>query len=167
MNRKIPALAIAAAALFGLSACSGGSASVEEKPVAEAPAAEETPSEESMTEADATAVQACLDLIGPFAEANSAMMGIVADGKLPPQDVVDMWTSLVDALGKVANTASNPEVKTAAAVAHSDFAALRDAMQRVYVEGDITAMGDYAAAVSAIETSYTALLALCSTETTE
>lgn len=40
MNRTITALALAAAAVFGLSACSGSAAPAESKPATEAPAAE-------------------------------------------------------------------------------------------------------------------------------
>lgn len=163
MIRKITALALATAAVFGLSACSGNAAPEKQEPVAETPA----PAEEGTSELDAATVQACLDLAAPFAEASSAMLQIASDGKIPPQEAVDMWTALVDALGRVADSTSDQEVKDAAAAAHADFAALRDAMQKVYVEGDMSAMGDYAAASAAIQSSYSALLDLCSPGTAQ
>lgn len=165
MNARITIWVVAIAATLGLSGCSGAA---EEPAAAEssevAPAPSDTGSE---TKLDPATVQACLDLAGPFAEANAAMLQMVSDGKLPPQEVVDMWSELVTALDSVATSASDQNVKDAAAQARDDFAALRDVMQKVYVEGDLSAAGDYAAAASGIQSSYSELLARCSPESTD
>lgn len=173
MKQRITLWTVAAAALLALSACSAPPAP-QDPEVSSPPAAQEAPAEETAptetpasvepAELDAATIQACQDMAGPFAEASAGMLNILSDSKIPPQEVVDMWTLLVEALGKISETATVQEVKEAAAVAYTDFAALRDAMQKVYVEGDFAAMSDYLSATQAIEDSYPALLALCSPE---
>lgn len=156
MKRRITALALAAA-VFGLSACSGNPSPAEQTPVAEVPVS----APEDSAGPDAETLQACRDLAGPFSEASSAMAEIASGGETSRQDAVDMWTALVDALGSVADSASDQEVRDAAAAAQADFASLRDAMQKVYVDGDLSAMGEFTAASTAIQRSYAALLDLC------
>lgn len=162
MKHTLTTLAVATAVVFGLTACSGSEAPVEAEVSTEtaAPIEEVAPSETGGL--DQGTVQACLDMAGPMQEANIAMLEKLGDGKTPPQEVVDMYSDLANAIGKIADTTSTPEVKAAASAAHTDFTALRDAMQKVYVEGDMSSMGEYATAASAVQESYTALLELCS-----
>lgn len=163
MNRMIVALAIVTISALGMTACSGDTApaATDVQTNTPAPAPQESTPTQS-TDLDPATLQACLDIAGPFAEASNGMQQLAGSGAASPQEVVDMWTKLVDALGSIADSTSNEEVKNAAAAAHTDFAALRDAMQRVYVDGDMSAMDDYTAATTAIQSSYPALLELCS-----
>jgi len=159
MKKLLTSLAIIATAMLGVTACSGGATPVAQVETPAPAPAEHT--EESGAGLDEATMQACLDIAGSFAEASTAMAQIATHGNVAPQEAVDMWSALVTALDSVANSSSNPEVKAAATAAHADFAALRDAMQKVYVDGDMSAMGDYATAAAAIQESYQALLNLC------
>lgn len=145
--------------MFVLSGCAGIDAMPSSSSGPDSSSATATP-ERVMP--NAPAEQACADMAGPFAVANAGMLGLVADQKVPPQEVVDMWTEMVDVVGTISETAMSQDVKDAAAATQTDFAALRDAMQKVYVEGGLSAMGDYVRAATRIQDSYSALLALCS-----
>lgn len=161
-NRKFGIWVVAVATALSLTACSGGNAEpAAEQPtqVAPAPAPEAAATDES--EVDAATVQACLDMSGPFADAASKMLE-AADGSADPQEVVDAYTALADALGEIAASSSSPEVEAAAAAAQVDMTAVRDALQKVYVENDMSALGDLTAATTAMQESYQALLGLCS-----
>lgn len=150
MKKALPSLAVAALLAVGLAGCSGSAAPA--APSTAEPAEAPTMGDDSL--------QACLDLAGPFAEA-SGKLASLASGDADPQAAVDGWTALVDALGSVAQSASDQEVKQAATIAQTDFAALRDAMQQVHVNGDLTAMGAFTSANETAQASYTALLQTC------
>ena len=98
---------------------------------------------------------------GPLAEASTAMAKIASVDKADAQSAVKTWTTLVDAFRKVADSVSNQEVKAAATTLHKDLAAVRDALKKIYLDGDMTAMSDLTTASTDMQTSYTALNKLC------
>ena len=99
-------------------------------------------------------------MAGPLQEA-STTMGNLAQASSDPQAAVDSWTALVDAYQKVADTVTNAEVKAAATTATTDLTAVRDALSKIYVDGDTGALGDLTTATTNMQTSLTALNKLC------
>lgn len=97
----------------------------------------------------------------PLAEASLAMAESAQAGTSDPQTAVDVWTDLANGFEAIADEVQNAEVKAAATTAHEDIAAVRDAMQKVYVENDMGAMDEYTAATEEMNESYTALMELC------
>jgi hypothetical protein len=96
-----------------------------------------------------------------MAEASTAMAESAQASVSDPQTAVNVWTDLANGFETIAADAQNAEVKTAATAAHADIAAVRDAMQKVFVDQDMGAMGEYTTATENMNTSYTALLELC------
>ncbi|MFT3877713.1 MAG: hypothetical protein QM708_15025 [Propioniciclava sp.] len=169
MKRVLTTCAVAAVAALGLSACSGAPGASTTPSTPAAPAASATPTPANTTSAPAQtssgtqSVQAaCLSLAGPLTDANTEMSKLASVSSNDPQSAVDSWTALVNAFASFKDTVSNPEVKDAATSAHKDLAAVRDAMKKVYVDKDMAAMGDYTTATNNMQTSYTALMTLCS-----
>lgn len=171
MNRRIAAWMTAAVAVFGLTACSGTPsattappAPATTAPATSAPAEPATPAPSTPAEepnADQSVAQACVSLAGPMAEASAAMAELASVSTTDAQTAVDTWTALVDAFGKFSESVTNPEVKTLATQVHQDITALRDAMQKVFVDNDMGAMSDYTTAVTDWQASYTKLMELC------
>ena len=172
MNRRFAACTIAVFSMIGLSACGGGSdtsdatttpAAVAKTTSAPAPVetteapAADTP---AATEPDSDIAAACLQMAGPISDANAEMINLYQQ-PIDAQAAVDAWTSLTDAFGEISETVTNADVKSAAEAVHTDTTDLRDAMQKVYVEQDLSAMNDYTAATERFSTSYTALINLC------
>lgn len=154
-KHKIVGLVAAAFVAFTLSACSGSSAPAETAPAPVEEAASETETSEQ------TVQEACLAMAGPMAEASTAMAESAQASVSDPQTAVNVWTDLANGFETIAADAQNAEVKTAATAAHADIAAVRDAMQKVFVDQDMGAMGEYTTATENMNTSYTALLELC------
>lgn len=160
MNRRIAAWALAAVTLLGLTACSGNPATTTAPPTPTDTAAT-APSKDKTASQGQSVSEACLSMAGPLAEASAAMAKIASISANDAQSAVDVWSELVDAFRTVSETVANPEVKDAAGLVYKDLAALRDAMQKVYVDGDIDAMTDFSKATSQWQSSYTALNKLC------
>lgn len=168
MNRRIAAWVVAAVTMLSLAACSGGSDAPEEptggvtsaapEPTTEEPA---EPTEEAGGEQ--SVALACASMAGPIGEAGERMAELAEVESGDPQTVVDTWTALVDAFDSISGTVTNAEVLAAASAVHEDITTLRDAMQTVYVDEDLSAMSDYVAAATSWQESYSALMTLCST----
>ena len=161
MNRSLAVLTIGIVAALGLTACSSAAPEEPSTPPASSAAPAPVETEPAADAPDAAAVQACLELSGPLAEASTKMAAITADDTVSAQETVDAWTALVDAIGSVAGSATDAGFQAAAETAHTDIAALRDLMQKVYVDGDLSAAGEFATATQTFQTSYSALLAYC------
>ena len=156
MNRRIAALTIAAVSLLGLTACSstsGGTSGETSAPSSSAPT-------ETAAASEQTVAEACVSMAGPLQEA-STTMGNLAQASSDPQAAVDSWTALVDAYQKVADTVTNADVMAAATTATTDLTAVRDALSKIYVDGDTGALGDLTTATTNMQTSLTALNKLC------
>lgn len=164
MNRRI-AGATTVILLLGMTACSGSpSEPATSAPEAAAPtttAAAPTSAPAETADSEQSVIQACSELTGPMAEASSAMSQIANAGTSDPQAAVDSWTVLANAFGEFGDSVSNAEVKTVATDLHEDITAVRDAMQKVYVEGDMGAMSEFTTATTEFQTSYTQLTELC------
>lgn len=160
-TRKVLGLAAAAVVAFTLSACSGGSTPAETAPAA--PVKESAPAQEtSAQETSAQTVhEACLAMVDPLAKVSTAIAESAQASVADPQTAVNAWTDLANGFETIAADAQNAEVKAAATTAHADIASVRDAMQKVFVDQDMSTMGDYTAATENMRKSYTALLELC------
>lgn len=91
------------------------------------------------------------------------MTAIDAVGDDDAQQAVDMWTELADAFGEISESVTNAEVKSAAAQVHTDISAVRDSLQKIYIDGDMSAeaLSEFTDVNTAWSESYTALLELC------
>lgn len=159
MNRRMIALALAGVALLGLTACSGGTASNADKaPATSAPATESAAAQKPA--ADQTVAEACVSMAGPMQKASTTMAGL-AEASSNPQSAVDAWTALVDAYQEVADTVTNADVKAATIAATTDLTVVRDAIKKVYVDGDTAAIAEMTTASTNMQTSLTALTTLC------
>ncbi len=158
MNRRIAAWPIAVVTMLGLAACSGSPSAA---PATSAPVTTAPSTPVAGTSAGQSVSEACISMAGPLAEASTAMAKIASVDKADAQSAVKTWTTLVDAFRKVADSVSNQEVKAAATTLHKDLAAVRDALKKIYLDGDMTAMSDLTTASTDMQTSYTALNKLC------
>ncbi len=161
-NRKIAIWAVAIAAVIGLTACSGGATPAEPaKPSSSAaPAA---PQQAESSDAVDASIAACLQISAKLSEAYAKMAEVMNSSDASDmQTTIDLYTELAHALGGIADSTSDTEFKAAAQAAQADFTAIRDGMQRYYVDGDISGLTDLMTATASMQTSYPALLAFCS-----
>lgn len=182
----ISTIAVTCMALLGLSGCSAPSdpepqttAATSESPSMEvveeetvspvetevsesATPAEETPAEETPA-ADLSLANACLSLVEPLQEANLAMLKVAETTANDPQSAVDVWRAFSVAFEDFGTTAANPEVAALSAAVGENGHALTDVMEKVYVESDVSAMGEFTDANDAFFKSYQELLNLCGT----
>lgn len=162
MNRQIAVWTIALVAVLGLTACSAAPSN-DANDATSSSGSSSTPADEGSNDAAGTeqsVADACLGLAAPMQEAASALGGL-AGAADTPQAAVDAWTGLVNAFGEAAGSASNPDVKSALTTLHADVEAMRNAVSKIYVDGDMAAAGDLATATGSFQTSYTALTTLC------
>ncbi|MHA3682730.1 hypothetical protein ACXR2W_00510 [Leucobacter sp. HY1908] len=165
-HKKLFGIAAIFAVALTLSACAGsaGDTTAGNSVAAEtkAPAADAPPAEEPAAEASAQTVQeGCVAMAGPLADAGQAMQESMEDATSDPQAAVAVWTDLTNGFETIAAEAQNDEVKAAATTVHTDVAAMRDAVQKVFVNNDVSLMAEYTAAAEAMGKSYSALLTLC------
>ncbi|MBB1516010.1 hypothetical protein H5398_08525 [Tessaracoccus sp. MC1679] len=152
---------------LSLTACSGSTAATipQTTPVPAATTSSAAAAASTNPANDAAAEQsianACLSMAGPITDASAAMAEIAAVSTDDPQSAVDAWTTLVDLYGSVARTVTNLEVKEAATAVQQDLTTLRDAMHKIYVDGDMSVMGEFTTATTAWQASQTALNELC------
>lgn len=158
MNRRLTTWTLVAVAALGLTACSAPAEKSPEPATTSAAPAETTPAAEPTTEQ--TVAEACTAMAGPLQKA-SATMAELAQAGTDPQSAVDSWTALVDAYQELTDTVTNSEVKAAATTATTDLTAVRDALSKIYLDGDTGAMGDLTTATSDMQKSLTSLTTLC------
>lgn len=145
MNRRIAVLALGAAAVLGLSACSGGTD----------PAPAETVAEESVADA-------CASMSKPLQDASEAISGTdPAEAATQPQLVVDAWGTMGDAFSEAESNVSNPEVKAAVSAVVTETTSVHDLLKTVYIDGDLREQSQLVVAVSNWQESYKALTDLC------
>lgn len=166
MKRIGAVVAVLTAASLGLVGCSSDSEpaeeTVEETTSTVEETTEETAAEETTEEStDESSVEACLALQQPILEANEKMLELAADDSTDPQNAVDMWRELADALTEVSETAKDQTMADKAKVAAEDAHALTDALQKIYVENDFSAMDEFSTANENFNKSYQELLELC------
>ncbi|MFT3799423.1 hypothetical protein [Microbacterium sp.] len=166
MNRHFAAVTIAAVAMFGVTACSGtsGNASDAVSATPTSPTAETSAPATDGDSGDASGEQsvtdACLEIAAPLQEASETMAGL-ATAATDPQSAVDAWTALVDAFSTVEASATNTEVKAAVSAVLGDITTMRDAISKIYLDGDTSAVTDLTSATTDFQDSYTALTTLC------
>lgn len=169
MTPRIVTCAFAAAALFGVTACSEtpsdpaattttDSATAEPTTASEEPSATDT---ETSADEEQSVEEVCASFTEPIARASEELPNIATDATADPQAAVDAWSEVVDAYESAVGDITNEEVQTVATAAYEDLKDLRDQMQKAFVEKDASAMGDYTDAASAFQESQTELMALC------
>lgn len=171
MKRIGAVVAVLTAATLGLVGCSSDSEPAEET-VEETTSTVEETTEETAAEEEATgestiddaSVESCLALQEPFAEANAKALELAADDSADPQNVVDMYRAIADALTEVGDTTSDATLAEKAKAAAEDAHALTDALQKVYVDNDFSALEDYTTKVNNFSESYQEVLAVCGAE---
>ncbi len=177
----ISTVAVTCMALLGLSGCSAPSdpepqttAAISESPSMENMEEEtvnpvETEVSESVSPAEETPAadlslaNACLSLVEPLQDANLAMLKVAETTANDPQSAVDVWRAFSVAFEDFGTTAANPEVAALSTAVGENGHALTDVMEKVYVESDVSAMGDFTDANDAFFKSYQELLNLCGT----
>ncbi|MBB1482765.1 hypothetical protein H5392_02675 [Tessaracoccus sp. MC1865] len=190
MNHRIGTSIIAAMAALGLAACSGtpgesttpgasveapatdttttaetGTESASADPTTQSasadPSADSDASTPAGTDAQQPVADACASMSGPLEDASKAIADIASVGTADPQVAVDTWTKLVEAYRTAADIVVNPEVKAAASAVQEDATKMRDAIQKVYVDQDMSEMGDVTEATTEFGASMAELQALC------
>jgi len=169
MTPRIVTCVFAAAALFGVTACSEtpsdpGATTTTDSTMAEPTTASEEPSAtdtETSADEEQSVEEACASFTEPIARASEELPNIATDATADPQAAVDAWSEVVDAYESAVGDVSNEEVQTVATAAYEDLKELRDQMQKAFVEKDAGAMGDYTDAASAFQESQTELMELC------
>ncbi len=169
-------LTLISIAALGLTGCSGTSDPVPEPTTVTTtetvtatsePAVVEVVEEEAVEEktpaADLSLVNACMSLAEPLQKANLAMLEIAEKTTTDPQSAVDAWRALSVAFADFGGTAANPEVAALSAAVGENGHALTDVMQRVYVNEDFSALGDFTEANDAFFKAYQEMLNLCGT----
>ena len=165
-------LILVSTAALGLAGCSGSAdPTVEPTTVATTTTAE--PTEAAVTEkadvekeadaSDLSLASACLSLTEPLQKANSAMLEISAAATNDAQSAVDSWRALSVAFEDFGVTAANPEVAALSASVGETGHALTDVLEKVYVEQNMDAMGEFTQANDAFFKAYQELLGLCNT----
>jgi flagellar biosynthesis/type III secretory pathway M-ring protein FliF/YscJ len=161
MKKTIAAWTIAAAAVFGLAACSSTSAETDTGADVESSAS--APAEEEAPAGDQSVADACSIVQSKIQEASSAVSSIdVSSASEDPQGTVDAFTETVDGVGEAVESVSNPEVKEATSAVYDDFVALRDLLSKVLIDQDMEAAGEMATAATDVQTSAQELGTLCS-----
>ena len=127
----------------------------------EAAATEEADVEKEADAPDLSLASACLSLTEPLQKANSAMLEITESATNDAQSAVDSWRALSVAFEDFGATAANPEVAALSASVGDTGHALTDVLEKVYVEKNMDAMGDFAQANDAFFKAYQELLGLC------
>lgn len=163
-------------AVLGLAGCSESSDPVPEpttitatvtvtatSETAMAEVVEEEAVEEKTPAADLSLVDACMSLAEPLQKANLAVLEIAEKTTTDPQSAVDAWRALSVAFADFGGTAANPEVAALSAAVGENGHALTDVMQRVFVNEDFSAMGDFTKANDAFFKTYQEILNLCGT----
>lgn len=155
MNRRIAVLTIAAAAMLGLSACSG-SPSADSGSTADSGSAAEAPA------SDQSVADACAIVQTKLQEASTALSEIdITATTSDPQTTIDAFSETVDGIGDAAESVSNEEVKTATTAVHEDFVTVRDLMQKVLIDQDTSVAGELSTATTDMQTSGNELNTLC------
>ncbi len=155
MNRRIAVLTIAAAAMLGLSACSGSPASEPGGTADSGTAAEGTTSDQSVADA-------CAVVQTKMEAASTALSEIdITSTTSDPQTTIDAFSETVDGIGDAAESVSNDEVKTATTAVHEDFVTVRDLMQKVLIDQDTSVAGELSTATAEMQTSGNELNTLC------
>lgn len=173
MKRTTVVIAIAAAAVFGLSGCSGDTAppaaapaattSAPATPTAAATTTPEPTESDSNRTVDLSLIDECMSLTEPLNEANTALLKLAEDTTNNPQSAVDMWRAFAQAFEGFGNKAANADVAKLAAAVGADGHALTDAIAKVYIDQDLGGLATFSEANAKFWESYTNLLELCDT----
>ena len=165
-------LILVSTAALGLAGCSGSAdATVEPTTVAttttseptEVVVTEEADVDEEAPAVDLSLVNACLSLTEPLQKANLAMLEISAAATNDAQSAVDSWRALSVAFEEFGVTAANPEVAALSTAVGETGHALTDALEKIYVNQEMDAVGEFTETNDAFFKAYQELLNLCNT----
>lgn len=173
MNRRIATWAVAALAIFGLTACGGSPstppAAPSPDPTTSAPAPTTEPATEAAPEttpAEQTLAQDCLEPNAKLIEASAQLMEVSAalsasDGK-DAKAMVDALKGMGESFGTIAESTTNPEVKEALTGIAKGYAQLAKAYGKMLIDNDLSAAADAMRALADVQESMEAFQKLCS-----
>lgn len=157
MNRRIAALIIATMAVLGLTSCSASSG-VFDSP---SPNAGSSAPAEGQN-GDQSVADACASAGAKVQEATKTLTDLdVSAAASDPEGTIAAFTQAADAIGAAAESVTNAEVRGAIGAAYEDFAAVRDLLSRMLLEGDASAIAGLPAAASEVQRSAAAVASLC------
>ncbi|MDR6868056.1 hypothetical protein J2Y69_002667 [Microbacterium resistens] len=151
MNRRFTALAIAAVAVLGLTACGG-------TPAGSSTGAADKPAADTQSVADA-----CTDVGKAIQEASAGFSSLdFSAAASDPTSTVESFNKMTTAINDAAAKVGNEEVRTAAAAVGTSFGKLGDALQKALVDKDTSVLTDVSSLQSEMETSTQAFAKVCS-----
>ncbi|GAA5152768.1 hypothetical protein GCM10025768_21260 [Microbacterium pseudoresistens] len=154
MNRRIIALTVTTAAVFGLAACSSAPAADtdEKKGTDTSTSSPSTGSDSDAAPADQSVNEACEDVQKAIADAGSQFQSLDFEAAMAdPQATVDQFKTAADGIGQAVSAAGNDEVRAAGEAVHSGYVKLADILQKALIEQDTSVMAD----LSSVQTELT------------
>ncbi|UYO96268.1 hypothetical protein OED01_11730 [Microbacterium sp. M28] len=159
MNRKIAALSIAAVAVLGLTACGGTPSTADKANDSDKTTASEAPAEST---AEQSVADACKAATEDITAATTSMSELdIEAATADPQTTLDTFTATTDAIGEVAASVNNAEVKESVTAIYEDFGKMRDLLSAVLVDQDMSVAADLTTVTSDLQASTTEFYELC------
>lgn len=158
MNRRALALTFTAAAVLGLTACSGATAVDESADTS----SDSTSSSESAASGDRSITEACADVQKAITEASGEFTSLDVDAAMAdPQGTVQKFQGVADRIGDAVANAGNDEVKAAGEAVHAGYVTLADVLQKVLVDQDLSAIENLTTLQTDLVEDATAFAELC------
>lgn len=183
MKRTIAGIAIAVAAVLGVSACGGGSETPAETGAAATEEAATTEQEADEEEAEPAGEQsvadACLAVATPLADASVSMaesstklsemaaemaadpVGSVENLKTVGGELATMWQTLGDAFATASESITNADVKAATGSVAESVSEYADMIKEVYVDGDFSAVTEVDSISTNLQLAFDELNTVC------
>lgn len=159
MNRRIIALTITAAALLGLTACTGAAPQTGES---SAPGDSSGDSGAGSGDSSQSVADACAVI---QTEVDAAMTDFEGLGtESDPQTLVDAMTASAEALTGAIGQIGNEEVAAAAQGLQEGFAGIAEATKAVLIDGDVSQAANIEELGTSFQESFTAFQELCLAE---
>jgi hypothetical protein len=150
MHRRLATIALVGAALFGLTACTGGGSTDASSRSQVDAGADRGPDTQSVAEA-------CAAVQGTIEDAAAQFDNVAVDD---PAAAVEAFRSAAAAIGDAAGTVGNAEVAAVLPDVEQAFSAVADAMKAVS-QGDLGKMAELENISTDIQESLTAFQELC------
>ncbi|MDR2998514.1 MAG: hypothetical protein LBU78_10400 [Microbacterium sp.] len=155
MNRRIAAIAIAAVAVLGLTACSGAPASDSSSDKSG------SASKEAPKTADQSVSDACGIILPALQKAGSDVQSASADAATDPKGTVDKFATAIGEVEDAAAKVTNPDVKKPTDAIVTVYGQLRDVATKALVDKDTSALGDFNTVMSDLTDSAKELATVC------
>lgn len=160
MNRRIAALAIAAVAVLGLTACSGSSDPAEEPNDTNTSQGTEENTAEEEAPADQSVADACTAVMTPLTEGAATMQQSISKLSSDPQAAVDAFSTYVNDVKAAVDSVSNADVKTASTAVRDDLVTVQEFLTAA-ANNDASALSSLQSSLGDVQTSITNLGTVC------